>query len=119
MDHSITLRIEALGTRVESIEEFQASYYAREYAHAFQVLKILFLRGIAGRKMLVEEGQKARFSILSPLSEVGGQEKLRLCVLLLMLSKSMVLTYRLENRIIIMDIYLMMRILSTNVGLRV
>ena len=45
MDHSITLRIEALGTRVESIEEFQASYYAREYAHAFQVLKNIISQG--------------------------------------------------------------------------
>ena len=71
MDHSITLRIEALGTRVESIEEFQASYYAREYAHAFQVLKNIISQGNSRKENA--RGGRAEGEVFNIIPFIGSR----------------------------------------------
>lgn len=79
MSRNITLKINASGTRTEGIEEFRQSYYAREYAHAFQIVKNMLSQKIDTQKRGHGEEESEVFNIIPFIGGRGTGKTTAMC----------------------------------------
>lgn len=80
MDHGIILKIESSGSKTESIEDFKESYYAREYAHAFQVVKSIISQKIYMRNRIHGERDESEiFNIIPFIGSRGTGKTTAMC----------------------------------------
>lgn len=80
MDHGIILKIGSSGSKTESIEDFKESYYAREYAHAFQVVKSIISQKINMRNQIHGERDESEiFNIIPFIGSRGTGKTTAMC----------------------------------------
>lgn len=71
MEHRIILKIESAGSKAENIEDFKKSYYASEYAHAFQVVKKIIAQQMNTRNRIHRERHDSEIFNIVPF--IGGR----------------------------------------------